>query len=39
MKGLWPLAERWAEENQAPIASYNQRIEAAGVFSDGFRAF
>jgi antitoxin CcdA len=33
------LAERWTEENQAAIASYNQRIEAAGVFSDGLRTF
>ena len=33
------LAERWTEENQAAIASYNQRIEAAGVFSDGLRSF
>ena len=33
------LAERWVEENQAAIASYNKRVEAAGVFSDGLRAF
>ena len=33
------VAERWAEENRAAIAAYNQRIEAAGVFSDGLRAF
>ncbi len=33
------LAERWTEENQAAIASYNQRVEAAGVFSDGLRSF
>ena len=33
------LAERWAEENQAAIATYNQRVEAAGVFSDGLRSF
>ena len=33
------LAERWTEENQAAIAAYNQRIEAAGVFSDGLRSF
>ena len=33
------LAERWTEENQAAIATYNQRVDAAGVFSDGLRSF
>ena len=33
------LAEGWAEENQAAIATYNQRVDAAGVFSDGLRSF
>lgn len=29
----------WKEENREAIASYNRRIEAAGVFSDGLRRF
>ena len=33
------LAERWTEENQAAVATYNQRVEATGVFSDGLRSF
>ena len=33
------LAERWLEENQAGIESYNRRIETQGVFSDGLRSF
>jgi antitoxin CcdA len=33
------LAERWLEENQNAIESYNRRIEAQGAFSDGLRTF
>ena len=33
------VAERWAEENRAAIETYTRRIETAGVFSDGLRAF
>jgi antitoxin CcdA len=33
------LAERWLQENGKAIESYNTRIEAQGVFSDGIRAF
>jgi antitoxin CcdA len=33
------LTERWLEENRQAIESYNTRIEAQGVFSDGIRTF
>ena len=33
------LAERWLEENRGAIDTYNARIEAQGVFSDGLRTF
>lgn len=33
------LAERWLEENQTAIATYNRRVETQGVFSDGLRPF
>ena len=30
---------QWREENREAIATYNRRIEADGVFSDGWRRF
>jgi antitoxin CcdA len=33
------LVRQWLEENQEAIASYNQRIEQKGAFSDGLRSF
>lgn len=30
-------AARWLAENQEAIAAYNRRIEADGVWSDGWR--
>ena len=32
-------AELWLHENEKAFASYNKRVEAQGVFSDGLRAF
>lgn len=29
----------WLEQNRAALESYNKRIEARGVFSDGLRSF
>ena len=31
--------QRWLEENREAIASYNERIEKDGVFSDGLGRF
>jgi antitoxin CcdA len=31
--------KRWLVENRDAIASYNERVEANGVFSDGLRDF
>jgi len=31
--------EAWLQDNQDAVASYNQRIEKNGVFSDGLRQF
>jgi len=31
--------EAWLQDNQEAVASYNQRIEENGVFSDGLRQF
>ena len=31
--------EAWLKDNQDAVASYNQRIEEKGVFSDGLRQF
>ena len=31
--------EAWLKDNQGAVASYNQRIEEKGVFSDGLRQF
>ena len=33
------LCEQWLEENRAAIESYNDHVEAHGVFSDGVRGF
>ena len=33
------LSERWRAENRAAIESYNEHVEAHGVFSDGVRSF
>ena len=33
------LAERWLEENHSAIETYNSRIDAQGVFSEGIRSF
>lgn len=33
------LGERWLAENREAIASYNEHVEAHGVFSDGLRSF
>ena len=31
--------EAWLQDNQDAVASYNQRIEKQGVFSNGLRQF
>ena len=31
--------EAWLKDNQEAVASYNQRIEAQGTFSDSIRRF
>jgi antitoxin CcdA len=31
--------ERWLADNHAAISAYNERVEQAGVFSDGLRSF
>ena len=31
--------EAWLKDNQDAVASYNQRIEEKGVFSNGLRQF
>jgi len=31
--------EKWKEENLQAIASFNERVEKQGVFSDGLRSF
>jgi len=31
--------EKWREENLQAIASFNERVEKHGVFSDGLRSF
>lgn len=31
--------ERWLAENRTAIEAYNERVNAAGVFSDGLRKF
>lgn len=31
--------EQWLAENAEAIASYNERVEARGAFSDGLRRF
>ena len=33
------LGQRWLEQNREAIETYNQHVEAAGVFSDGLRSF
>jgi antitoxin CcdA len=33
------LEEAWLKDNAGAIASYNARVEAGGVFSEGLRAF
>ena len=33
------LAQRWLEENDGAIQSYNLRVAQEGVFSDGLRTF
>ena len=33
------LNERWVFENREAIASYNEYVDANGVFSDGVRGF
>lgn len=33
------LSEQWLEENREAIQSYNDHVEAHGVFSDGLRSF
>jgi antitoxin CcdA len=33
------LNERWISENREAIASYNEHVDANGVFSDGVRGF
>lgn len=33
------LREQWLSENREAIASYNEHVEANGVFSDGIRSF
>lgn len=33
------LREQWLSENGEAIASYNEHVEANGVFSDGVRSF
>ena len=31
--------QQWSAENRAAIASYNQRVEADGVYSENLRSF
>jgi antitoxin CcdA len=31
--------KKWEEENLLAIASFNERVEKQGVFSDGLRSF
>jgi antitoxin CcdA len=31
--------EIWLKDNEAAISAYNERMESAGVFSDGLRTF
>ena len=31
--------QQWSAENRAAIDSYNQRVEADGVYSEGLRSF
>ncbi len=33
------LSERWISENRDAIVSYNEYVDANGVFSDGVRGF
>ena len=33
------LNEQWLSENREAIATYNEYVEANGVFSDGIRGF
>jgi antitoxin CcdA len=33
------LHEQWLSENREAIASYNEHVEANGVFGDGVRSF
>ena len=33
------LEEAWLAENREAIRSYNQHVDARGVFSDGIRRF
>lgn len=33
------LSEQWLSENQEAIVTYNELVEATGVFSDGVRSF
>ena len=33
------LNEQWLSENREAIATYNEYVEANGVFSDGVRGF
>lgn len=33
------LEEAWLRESAEAIQSYNERVEAGGVFSDGLRSF
>ena len=37
--GNWTSIGKWSNENRAAIASYNERVEADAVFSDGVRRF
>ena len=33
------LSEQWLSENREAIVTYNEHVEAAGVFSDDVRGF
>lgn len=33
------LGEQWLAENRSAISSYNDLVDAHGVFSDGLRSF
>ena len=33
------LSEQWLSENREAIVTYNEHVEATGVFSDGVRGF